>query len=743
MQIRFLLLPAAVLGVASLVIGHTDDPKVRDMEPAYQGPGYRAGDGGVAGGGGFTSQGMALMSWLTVPELSPSMTWASDCWGYTSPSGREYALIGLSDGTAFVEITDPGNADLIVVHWGPNSVWRDMKTYDHYAYVVSEAGEGIQVFDLSNIDNGGVPSPTTVLEGGSPASHNVAIDTTSGFLYRCGGAGNGLRIYDLADPANPVYVAEWPDRYVHDAQIHTYTSGPYAGKQIAFCCGGFNGGWGESGLDIVDVTDKDNIVLLARLQYDNAVYCHQGWLSPDEQYFYLDDELNEDDLGLTSTTHIIDVSDLENPVEAATFTNGLDAITHNLYVKGDTAYAANYSTGVRVFDITDRENPVERGYFDTRPEDDGTNFSGLWSVYPFFESGSVIGSDRQRGLFVWAEDDTAVTFSYPNGRPDLLNPEGDSILVAINASEGAILDGSASMTYSINGAPKTVSLADQGDGTYLATFPMIDCPDQVDYYFNVQSESGASWASPSDAPQSTFTAIAAYDFDLAFADDMETDPGWTVTNDPTLGDGAWDRGIPAGGGDRGDPAVDFDGSGQCWLTDNEDGNSDVDDGWTTLTSPMMDAGGSGEARLHYAYWYTNDFGQNGDEDTMLVEISNDDGASWVELEQILNSVGWNETEIVIDTVIVPTSQMRVRFTASDLGGGSVVEAGIDDVRVVYYECDDTPGVIGDVNGDGFVDVQDLVAVITAWGKCNGCVEDITGDGQVDVQDLILVITNWS
>ena len=386
------LMPAAML------IGHQDDPKIRDRMPAYKGKGYKSAVPGSALAVGFDSENVQLLSWITLDDLgSPDS--GNDCWGYISPSGREYALMGTSGGTAFVEITTPGNPQIIANISGPNSLWRDIKTYQEYAYAVSEGGGGIQIFDLSNIDNGVVQELNSAASG---STHNVAIDTTSGFLYRTGGSGGGgLRIYNLANPTAPQNVGEWQDRYVHDAQVITYTEGPYKGRQIAFCCGGFNGGWDDTGLTIVDVTNKNNIFVVSQAYYSNAGYSHQGWLTEDNKYFYLNDELDEQNTGSQTTTRIINVENINDPQFVGTFTSGTNSVDHNLYTKGNLIYEANYRSGIRIFDSSDPLNPEQIGYFDTYPSNDNASFNGLWSCYPYFPSGTVIGSDLERGLFVW------------------------------------------------------------------------------------------------------------------------------------------------------------------------------------------------------------------------------------------------------------------------------------------------------------------------------------------------------
>lgn len=388
-----------------VAFAHDDDPKLRDRQAPRIGPAFRLAHVGKAGMPSFPSSGVDLLSWLPLNEFG-SFSSANDCWGYTSPSGREYAIIGLNTATAFVEITDPTDAQIIAVRTGPSSLWRDIKTYGHYAYAVSEGTSGpnvgIQVFDLAQIDDGIVNLVNTITQGGSVDTHNVAIDVDSGYLYRCGGSSSdGLRIYSLENPALPTLVATWHDRYVHDAQPVTFTSGPYAGRQIVFACAGFNGGFSQTGLSIIDVTDKNNLQVLSHLEYPVASYSHQGWLSTDRNYFYLNDELDEQDNGFNTTTHVIDVHDLSNPFQTSTFSSGVPAIDHNLYTSGSLIYEANYRSGLRIFDATKPTAPVPFAYFDTYPEDNQARFNGLWSNYPYFPSGTIIGSDIERGLFVW------------------------------------------------------------------------------------------------------------------------------------------------------------------------------------------------------------------------------------------------------------------------------------------------------------------------------------------------------
>src|SRR5688572_2851863 len=405
-------LQASVLSTAALIAGlglplsaHEDDPKLLDRQPPFPGSGVRTGvlpPGARLGGtkaAGFASQKVTLLSWLTLGDLSPAATTGNVCWGYTSPSGREYALMGVSSGTAFVEVTDPNDPVIVAFHNGPTSLWRDIKAWSHYVYAVSEGGSGIQVFDVQNIDAGSVTALGSVTTGGDTATHTVAIDTASGYLYRSGGGNNGLRIYNLnASATNPPLVGTWSNKYVHEVTPVTYTSGPAAGKQIAYACSGFNGGFDQTGLSIIDVTNKASPVVLKEIFWSGAQYSHQVWLSSDLKYAYLNDELDENGIKPT-TTYVIDVQTPANAFLVGSFHNGNPAIGHNLYTRPGLIFEANYRSGLRVFDTAaNPTNPPEVAWFDTYPDDDQPEFNGLWNNYPYFQSGIVLGSDLERGL---------------------------------------------------------------------------------------------------------------------------------------------------------------------------------------------------------------------------------------------------------------------------------------------------------------------------------------------------------
>jgi hypothetical protein len=140
---------------------HEGDLKLRDRQRPVRGEAWRAvdqGDGGVAGGG-FTASGIVLKAWFPLNTFATGVQNGNSCWGWVSPGGREYAIMGLSNGTGFVDITDPGASVIKSFQPGVSSLWRDVRTHSHYCYAASEGGQGIQVFDMSKLDTLGPSRP--------------------------------------------------------------------------------------------------------------------------------------------------------------------------------------------------------------------------------------------------------------------------------------------------------------------------------------------------------------------------------------------------------------------------------------------------------------------------------------------------------------------------------------------------------------------------------------------------------
>jgi choice-of-anchor B domain-containing protein len=434
MNTRRIVLPLALLSVLSLAIWSA---------LAHEGEHHSPGGNGQPGGAPLTAMAntpcvngfagtfpcnkvdlAALLPVADVDGTDAAGVTANDIWGWTDPqTDKEYALLGLSNGVAFVDVTNPtapvylGNLPRHTV----DSLWHSLKVYRNHLYVVSEAADhGLQVFDLTQLRN--VTTPQTFAEtahyNNFGSAHTIAVNEETGFLYvagsrpnpgrtpnvdTCPGAtptrGGGLHVVDVRNPAAPAFAGcVNEDGYTHETQCVIYR-GPDAQHQGREVC--FNAN--EDTLTIVDVTDKAAPRQLSRKTYAGSGYTHQGWLTGDHTRFLLDDELDERDFSLPKNrTFVWDVSDLDAPFVQSIFQGSTGSIDHNLYVRSLQAFQSNYRSGLRVIDVSNASTAAlnEVAFFDVYPVDDAAAFNGTWSNYPFFASGTVIASGIEQGLFV-------------------------------------------------------------------------------------------------------------------------------------------------------------------------------------------------------------------------------------------------------------------------------------------------------------------------------------------------------
>lgn len=375
-------------------VENTEDPNITQITPC---------ENGLAGN--YPCNDYDLVAHISLSQFSANA--GNDSWGWTDPStGKEYVLMGLDNGTAFIDIstaTEPIYLGKLRTPTTP-AAHRDIKIYKNFAFIVSEAeGSGMQVFDLNKLTN--LNDTPTSFEADAiynefEHAHNLAINETSGFAYIVGSDSynGGPHIINIQDPLNPIFAGGYDaDGYSHDAQVVTY-NGPdaaYLGKEIYL-------GSNENEVVIVDVSDKSNPKNIASITYDDWGYTHQGWLTEDHTYFLVGDEYDELQTGSNTRTIVLDFSDLDNPQFHTSYFGPLSNIDHNGYVKDDLFYLANYTGGMRVLDIADIQNKNinEIGFFDTYPLNNAKDFNGVWNVYPYFESGNIVISDIDNGLFI-------------------------------------------------------------------------------------------------------------------------------------------------------------------------------------------------------------------------------------------------------------------------------------------------------------------------------------------------------
>ena len=345
----------------------------------------------------------------------------------------------------------------------------------------------------------------------------------------------------------------------------------------------------------------------------------------------------------------------------------------------------------------------------------------------------------------------SLAITYPSGVPTMLTPDAATTFDAsiTPAYGGFVVPGSEKLYYGLNGnAYDSAALTPNGSGLYKATLPGQSCENRYRFYVGATEATNGPVYMPQDTARPN-DAIGARASAIAFEDNFETDKGWVVTGAPA--DGPWTRGVPQGYGFHGDPVHDFDGSGQCWLTDNVIGNSDVDGGTTILTSPLFNISGANDAYVQLAVWYSNATGSAPYGDFFRIYITNDNGGVWT-AAKVLGPVqyangGWYVHAFWSSDFVAPTGQMRIRFEASDDINASVVEAAVDAIKVTTFTCvppSCCSGTTGNVNMTGIVDLSDLsslVSYLTGGGYVLPCQPEanVNAVGIVDLSDLSALV----
>lgn len=395
-----------ILGLVLFILSCSNKDSTNEDGMMDSETGFTPCENGMAGN--YPCDGYDLLARISLSDFNA--TSGNDLWGWTDPStAKEYAIVGLDNGTAFVDITDTENLNYLgkLPTATMASSWRDIKVYQNYVFIVSEAdNHGMQIFDLTKLRTVANAPETFTADArytGFGNAHNIVINEDTGFAYVVGTARGdaflgGAHFVNIQDPMNPIAAGGYAaNGYTHDAQVVTYM-GPdtdYTGREIFI-------GANENQVVIADVTDKLNPVEIATIGYPSIQYTHQGWFTEGQKYFLLGDELDETNLGFKSRTLIFDFTDLDNPLLFHTHLGETSAIDHNGYVKGNSFFLANYTAGMRVLNISGIETKtiIEEGFFDTFTAHNNADFNGVWSVYPYFDSGKIVIGDINGGLFV-------------------------------------------------------------------------------------------------------------------------------------------------------------------------------------------------------------------------------------------------------------------------------------------------------------------------------------------------------
>ncbi len=387
--------------------GATPAPPGGGTPPAPLGTGPEACTNGSAGD--FPCSGITLRKRVSLESMDGIE--GRDIWGwFDAQTGNEYALMGMSNGTAFVDVSNPE----VPVFLGrlptepPLDGGLDIKVYQDHAYIVSDesggVAHGMKVFDLTRLRSVAAPQTFSadVVYSDFRNAHNLAINEESGFAYAiasntCGG---GLHIIDIRTPINPMFAGcHATTEATHDAQCVLYDGldADHPNNPEICITANFN-----DQIEVIDVSNKTAPVTISSMTYPQVRLAHQGWLTEDHRFFLSGDENDEVFFNVPTRTHVFDLSDLDAPVYVFSYEAATTAIDHNQFVLGNRVFQANLSSGLRVLEFGDLANRelMEIAFFDTFPANDATEISGAFSVYPYLPSGTIIVSDINNGLFI-------------------------------------------------------------------------------------------------------------------------------------------------------------------------------------------------------------------------------------------------------------------------------------------------------------------------------------------------------
>ncbi len=651
----------------------------------------------------------------------------NDIWGYVAPNGDEYALVGLRNGVSIVSLIDPSNPIEVSYLPGLSTTWRDLKTWDQYAYVTNESGNGVMVIDLTDPNNATSVDYTDLGNGDFLSSiHNIYIDEF-GYVYLAGATVNngGAVILDVfTDPANPAFVSYGNAVYAHDYYARgniLYASEIYGGELVLY-----------------DVSDKNNIIQMGATETPFS-FTHNAWPTDDASVVFTTDEQANAPVAAYDVTDPSDIELLDEFIPIETLGEGV--IPHNVHVWNDWLIISYYTDGCILVDGSNPSNLIEVGNFDTFIPA-STGFSGAWGAYPFLPSGLVLVSDIGNGLYVlepnyvracWLEGN--VTSANTGAALDGVEITIDATQANLSSSDGfgdygtgiatagtydvtftkqgffpltvpaTLVNGEVTILDVELGSPPPATISGQViDAATGAPVPnaIVNMDGMINDFNGVSDASGnftitghndeysiltAAWGYLHDGQNATITNGAGsvtIELTKGYQDDFFADLGWTTQG--IVQTGEWERGDPIGTdfqNSLANPENDVPGDFgfDCYVTGNGGGNAgndDVDGGVTRLVSPVMDLSGYFAPKLSYNAWFFNDGGQGNPNDEL--EISVDNGITTVVLETIENTTnGWlPDAEFILSQFVELTDNMTITFQTGDGNqSGHLVEAAID------------------------------------------------------------------
>jgi choice-of-anchor B domain-containing protein len=650
----------------------------------------------------------------------------NDVWGYVDELGNEYAIVGTTKGTSIVDVTDPSNP--IEVFWlaGSTSIWRDPSVHGDFAYVTTEAEDGLTIIDLSPLPSSTV-LPTALYTGSIgtqwQSAHTCFVDE-NGVAYIFGsnrGQGGVIMLDVQTNPMAPIELGVFDDWYAHDGFVRNDT------MYLAHINDGF--------FSMVDVSDKANPVLIGTKHTPNN-FTHNIWPSQDGNYVFTTDEVS----GAFITSYSIQNSAAIEEADRTQHSPGAGVIPHNTHVKGNFLITSYYSDGITIHDITNPESIILVGDYDTSPTQT-SGFDGCWGVYPFLPSGTILAADITEGLYLLNPTykkasylvgdvvDAATNLPLSQVSVQIIgNSEADYTNTLGHYSSGILGENVYTIVYSKVGYyPQTIQLnlfqsvvqvqdiqlvpippfnlivnvVETGSGNPISDVQLAFKTELIEqagltnglgeenltlFYQQDYMVIAGKWGYKTTCFEQLIdenTLVLTIEMEPGYMDEFTFDFGWSVAGTATTG--IWDRGVPNPTNSGSAPALDaeFDCSDKAFVTGNDNSlnpdHDDIDNGDTRLTSPLMDLTSYTDPHLNFVKWFYCYFGATPD-DTLEVIVSN--GLTSVSVSKTGSNMSnfsfWEPVSIRLQDYITITNSMTVKFNVSDLNPDvNITEAGID------------------------------------------------------------------
>ncbi len=654
----------------------------------------------------------------------------NDVWGYVDELGNEYAIVGTSKGTSIVNITDGFNPQEVFWLPGTESIWRDPCVYGNYAYVTTEAEDGLLIIDLSPLPQSTNLSSTfyTGPAANPWQSAHTCFTSANGYAYIFGSnRGNGgVIMLDIhTNPMNPIEVGTYDSYYVHDGYERNDT------LYIAHIYNGF--------FSLVNVADKSNPILIGTRTTPKS-FTHNIWPSANGHYVYTTDEIS----GAYVTAYdIADGSNIQE-VDRVQSTQNSFVIPHNVHVRGEYLITSYYSDGVIIHDATYPYNLIQVGNYDTYIGQT-PGFDGCWGVYPFFPSGKAVAADITKGLYILGMNynkacylEGVVTDAVSGLTLSNVSVQLSSAVMQEKTDQlgfyatGSALSGVYTINFSKSGYyPMTITVSLINDELITLNVPLIPIapfnmnitvleygtnnpiPDAqirlfhpmiehngftnglgveefVMYYQESYRLTVGKWGYQTFCIDTSITAnsnVLTVHLIPGYYDDFEFDFGWSVSGDATTG--MWERGVP-------NPttntvqAIDaeWDCGKMAFLTGNDIGmnpdHDDVDSGYTQLLSPQMDFSNLTTPFINFAQSFFCYHGPGLFDDTLKVYLSN--GTTTVLIYQVGAPVSspmtFEYVSVPVSGLLPFTNSMQVKLTISDYApNNNITEGGFDHFTV--------------------------------------------------------------